>query len=65
MLMGHITGKDMVWVSIADCNIDMLFHSYTLSPHMLVCENVAFSLRIRNWHKRISSVSAMKRVSVN
>jgi spermidine/putrescine transport system ATP-binding protein len=51
---GRITldGRDVTWESPLRRNVNMVFQSYALFPHMTAYENVGFGLRIRRVPKR-------------
>ncbi len=54
----YLGGKDVTRVSVEDRNFGYVPQDYGLFPHMSVCDNVAFGLRVRG----VSRVEIVKRV---
>ena len=48
----YIDGKDVTEISPKDRNVAMVFQNYALYPHMTVCDNMAFGLKLRRFPKK-------------
>jgi spermidine/putrescine transport system ATP-binding protein len=55
----ELAGQDVTWLPAYKRNVNTVFQSYALFPHMSIAENVAFGLR----RKRVSGKEVDKRVA--
>jgi len=63
----HIKGRDVTDLDPSDRGIAMVFQSYALYPHMSVCENLAFGLKMSRTDRqeietRVAQASSILRI---